>query len=120
MIGVEGREMYNYKNLGYAIIEQAVEDYNLLTLAGLIITGDVIKKWPVWKKRTVKECNYYDNKAKVVELIYWFKSGAFNEMLEWLNSEINGNMALETLGLIVKEQKTNGGLIIKNTEKGEN
>ena len=78
-------KIIGYEELGYAMIEQAYEDYRKLERKGFIKDGKVtVKEWPMRKKYIPERINiFYDQICKVNDLIYFFES---KEVDQWLLS----------------------------------
>lgn len=82
-----------FEPLGFAVIEQAVEDVKHLKQYGIIKRdGTVTRKWPTFiyrgRRMRQKYLNYYDRPIRVIRLIYYFKSMALTNLLKLLFSTI--------------------------------
>lgn len=74
--------------LGYAIVEQAVEDLKALQGAEIIKDGQAIERWPERAGRSAMMYGY--SKAhQAKELLLWFRNGAAEEMLAMLQAPIS-------------------------------
>jgi hypothetical protein len=86
-----------YISLGYAIIEQAVEDLKMLQSNKLIINGKV-QKWPTRKGVYVNKGGYnHPHEAK--ELVLWFNNGSLDELLAMLGSPVDKEAMCQKLGV---------------------
>lgn len=81
--------------LMYAIIQEAIENINSLTAAGVIVGGQVRAGWPVQgQSGTVG----YSSRPEVERLIMWVTSGAMRQMLEDLGSKLDVDSVLDKIG----------------------
>tara|TARA_R110000824_G_scaffold10481_1_gene46220 strand:+ start:582 stop:896 length:315 start_codon:yes stop_codon:yes gene_type:complete len=82
----------------YKVIECAVKDYKSLQEAGYIR-----KNRAFWPKNTARVCDY-PNKQQVHELVCFFEHGHAKRYLENINSNIDPEAMLQSLG--ITKQKT--------------
>lgn len=87
-----------YVRLGYAIVEQAVDDISLLRKNGLIQDGRCVEKWPESRTHNrVRIANEYDGKQKVNALAEWVKSSQCAELLEAIEAPIQQEVIIDHL-----------------------
>mgnify|MGYP003648921847 CR=1 FL=1 len=92
------RNEAGYVSLACKIVEQAVEDYKLLEDAGYIRGGIAI--WP----DTATKIRDFTSKQEVQELVEFFRHGHAKSYLELINSKIDPEAMLHSLG-ITKQKK---------------
>ncbi|MDD8011877.1 MAG: hypothetical protein PHX05_00165 [Acidobacteriota bacterium] len=87
-----------YDALGYAIIEQAVEDYKSLRNAGIAKNGKLDPRWQEgWPPRVVVGgCR---TPGEVLVLLYWLQGPGLAELLEILDTKIERAAILRGLGI---------------------
>ena len=96
---IEGRGKWSSRNeaghvsLACKIVEQAVEDYKLLEAAGYIRGGRAI--WP----DTATKIRDFTSKQEVQELVEFFSHGHAKSYLEMINSKIDPEAMLHSLGI---------------------
>jgi len=90
-----------YEQLGYAVITQAVKDFKVLRQAGVIVDGECIKVWPMWKGKPLKIAGHFDKRCRVVALVHWFKSGQLERMLDLVGSDMDAAHLMRGLGMKV-------------------
>ena len=88
-----GRNEEGYVSLCCKIIEQSVEDYKTLEAEGYIRGGRAI-----WPDGVSRFCDY-TNKQQVQELIGFFRHGHAKRYLENINSKIDPEAMLHSLGI---------------------
>jgi len=97
---IKERDTEGWAALGYAIIEQAVEDYKELCKAGMIGDGQCVEKWPMRKPGVPKLfIEEYNSRAKTLSLLHWLKHGGLKNFLELLDSKMEENAILYRLGM---------------------
>ena len=97
---IRKRDTEGWAALGYAIIEQAVEDYKELCKAGMIGDGQCVEKWPMRKPGVPKLfIEEYNSRAKTLSLLHWLKHGGLKNFLELLDSKMEENAILYRLGM---------------------
>jgi len=88
-----------YELLGYAIVEQAVEDVKALKRQRAIINGRIRKKWPeekyvtkggkeVRKFLAIKAGTKHWSRVEVIRLL-WFMNSGLDHLLESLDSNLD-------------------------------
>jgi len=94
------RDTEGWDALGYAIIEQAVEDYKELCKAGMISDGQCVAKWPMRRPGVPKLfIEEYNSRAKTLSLLHWLKHGGLKNLLELLDSKMDEGAILYRLGM---------------------
>jgi len=103
------RDTEGWDALGYAIIEQAVEDYKALCKAGMICDGQCVAKWP-WRRPGVPQLfiERYNSKAKTLSLLHWFQHGGLKNLLELLDSKMDEGAILYRLGMVRSARRDDG------------
>lgn len=91
------KEMVGVEAMSYAVLEQAVLDYEALRRAGLVVDAKPIKPWPTGVLR-VCQPKWYCREAEVIRLIHFFTGGAFRRWLTDLGSTMDPDAALSRLG----------------------
>lgn len=101
-----------FESLGYAIIEQAVDDIKGLKAARKINNrGEVTRKWPgsvsyckslksgkrLRRFKPVKIMDWYDRNLKVKQLLHFFRGDALKSLLIMLSSTIDQSTILKQL-----------------------
>ena len=87
------RHEAGYFSLGCKIVEHSIEDYKLLESEGYILNGRA-----VWPESATKFCDYR-SKHQIEELIGFFRDGHAERFLEDINSTIDPDAMLSSLGI---------------------
>jgi len=79
-----------YVALACAIMEQAVLDIHILRRNGILVDGEVVKKWPhklvksrCKKLQAYKYGNHYNHPRAVEELIEFIRGPYLEQLIEW-------------------------------------
>lgn len=105
-----------WESLGYAIVEQAINDVRGLKRAGIIVEGRCTRRWPTvfvdvrhklkgkpeeLRKRAMNKIylSDYQSKQDVDELLYFIRCGALKELLEMLDSRMEAETIARLLEL---------------------
>ena len=92
-----------YTQLGYAILEQAVNDVQALQAIGLIRDGQVVEPWPRKRRKGDPKTERgllvigYDSPPDAKQLLHWFHNGGADTLLEFLESPIDAETICEKL-----------------------
>ena len=97
-----------YEQLGYAVITQAVKDFKVLRRAGVIVDGECIKVWPMWKGKPLVVSAHFRKKHSVVALVHWFKCGHLERMLDLVGSDMDAATIMRGLGITLTEPMEKG------------
>jgi hypothetical protein len=93
-----------YADLGYAVVEQAVNDVKSLTECGVIVNGRAITDWPfaINKKghKVAKDICFYRSTEEVESLIRSFTDGCVDTWLRLLDSDLTGRQIAKEIGLL--------------------
>jgi len=78
-----------YRRLGFAILEQAVDDIKMCIRGGVINSGRSVTSWPQ-PTRTQRRriTNHFDRLSKVHELVEWVHSQACEQLIDELDAPI--------------------------------
>lgn len=95
-----------FKELGFAIIIQAVDDVRELRRAGIIVNNRCVAKWPkIRNNRGGSEhklvLGYYRSRRDVQELLNFFLGNDLAKLLAVLNSDVDSAVVANGVGLSV-------------------
>lgn len=102
-----------YEALGFAVVEQAVEDLKALQKFGIVTNGECVRAWPSFinragRKQPMKFLGQYNSKATVDELLHFFRNGGMKAMLAALQSDIDSTRVLKRLRLEANQENASG------------
>lgn len=97
----------DYRALGFAIAEQAVEDLKELRRLGVIQGGKVTPYWPTTtnkkgKKQRVRYLGYYNSPNSVKQLLHFFTGDGLQRLLTVLQSDLDVPRIRTTLQIGLK------------------
>ena len=84
-----------YTRLGYAVIQQAVEDLKELRKKGYIVGMQPVDPWPTDKNKLGHSINIrccgYSRPHEIKELILWLQGAGLDDYLELIDSKIDAS-----------------------------